>query len=832
MSDTLFTNISAGTGTISYGTAGASNSALTEAQLSTILSNLVFASKGSGYSIYDSKDSNNIVYFKSLIAGSGVTITTDGDTLTINSDSTDSNDGNRDINVKSLSTYNGVYFYKSDAANPDATITLTTAATSTGAKNGVVTVSAGEFVVPSVTNYNDSSNQAATTSFVQNVLKNSNYAALSGASFTGTVTAPTPSATDNSTNVATTAFVKSALGKYVLTSDIDNIIGSNYAQLSGASFTGNVTGVTPSTSDNSTSFATTAYVQSNLQNVLTTDTMNTALKNYLPLTGGTLSGALTLDGAAGTQRSIFMTSSGADRWALMTNSDAEAGNNAGSTFSLYAYPDSGSNPTTVLKAYRNTGVVNFTVSPTAPTPSTTDNSTNVATTAFVNGYVGSYYTSNIAPSLQKYMPLAGGTFTGDVNAETPSTSDNSTLLATTAFVQSNLANYLLKADAPNGDDYALLTGATFTGTVAGVTPSTTDNSTTFATTSYVQTNLKNYIPAANYPSASNIMLTTGGTFTGSVTAPTPVSGDNSTNVATTAFVTNAISTTTPNLTGYAKLSGAVFTGAVSGVTPSSSSNDTTFATTAYVQNAISGYTPDLASYAKLSGAAFTGTVTAPTPVTGDNTTNVATTAFVSSTVENYLPLSGGTLTGYIAKSSSTSNTATGTTLATALPITTQIVDITGGTSSFVPKSITLDPLSTPTGYAVNDTITITNVGVVTVTAVDSDGGITTYTSVLSTTAKNTDMAGTSIAQASTTGSGTGATFDVTSTGTYSGVVLPTASPGTEIIVINRSGTKINVYPHSNTDQIENLGAGVAQYITSNSNMKFIRITSSLWRIIN
>lgn len=121
---------------------------------------------------------------------------------------------------------------------------------------------------------------------------------------------------------------------------------------------------------------------------------------------------------------------------------------------------------------------------------------------------------------------------------------------------------------------------------------------------------------------------------------------------------------------------------------------------------------------------------------------------------------------------------------TATPSTTQYtsnnagegVASTGGTgtgaifhvattpsTTYLPKAVALNAAGT--GYKVNDTITLTNVGVLTVTAIGTDGAVSTYTSALNGTAKSSDMAGTAVAQASTSGSGTGATFDVTSTST-------------------------------------------------------------------
>ena len=68
-------------------------------------------------------------------------------------------------------------------------------------------------------------------------------------------------------------------------------------------------------------------------------------------------------------------------------------------------------------------------------------------------------------------------------------------------------------------------------------------------------------------------------FTGTPTAPTPAAGNNSTDIATTAFVDNALTT-------YAPLASPAFTGTPTAPTPASTDNSTTLATTAFVKSAI------------------------------------------------------------------------------------------------------------------------------------------------------------------------------------------------------------------------------------------------------
>lgn len=83
---------------------------------------------------------------------------------------------------------------------------------------------------------------------------------------------------------------------------------------------------------------------------------------------------------------------------------------------------------------------------------------------------------------------------------------------------------------------------------------------------------------------------------------------------------------------------------------------------------------------------------------------------------------------------------------------------------YTPASITLN--SSGGNYAVGDTINLVNIGVVTVSSIDSTGGITEITSTLSTVEQTTDMAGSAVS-GQTSGSGTNATFTVTSkNGTY------------------------------------------------------------------
>jgi len=80
--------------------------------------------------------------------------------------------------------------------------------------------------------------------------------------------------------------------------------------------------------------------------------------------------------------------------------------------------------------------------------------------------------------------------------------------------------------------------------------------------------------------------------------------------------------TITNLNLKAPLASPAFTGTPTAPTPAAGDNSTKIATTAFV-----------ASKAPLASPAFTGTPTAPTPAAGDNSTKIATTAFVKAKSE-------------------------------------------------------------------------------------------------------------------------------------------------------------------------------------------------------
>ncbi|WP_296939625.1 head decoration protein [uncultured Marivita sp.] len=130
------------------------------------------------------------------------------------------------------------------------------------------------------------------------------------------------------------------------------------------------------------------------------------------------------------------------------------------------------------------------------------------------------------------------------------------------------------------------------------------------------------------------------TLTGSPTAPTAVAGTNSTQIATTAFVNDAIAgfgagdmakstydTDNDGKVDAAEIADAVpwsgITGKPTSFTPSSHSHSIA---------QITGLQATLDAKAPLASPALTGSPTAPTATAGTNTTQIATTAFVAAAI--------------------------------------------------------------------------------------------------------------------------------------------------------------------------------------------------------
>jgi microcystin-dependent protein len=196
---------------------------------------------------------------------------------------------------------------------------------------------------------------------------------------------------------------------------------------------------------------------------------------------------------------------------------------------------------------------------------------------------------------------------------------------------------------------APLDSPVFVGTPQAPTQEPSRNDKTLATTEYVTLALT---------SKANINAPT---FTGIPSAVTAPAGTNTTQIATTQFVKNAIDNLGA-VGGYALLASPIFTGNPQAPTPAPGDNDTSISTTAFVAAAINtavgvlkgtvtaaydtlgeleagigALNTALALKAPLASPALTGTPTAPTPANADSSTALATTQFV----KNVVTVSGG-----------------------------------------------------------------------------------------------------------------------------------------------------------------------------------------------
>jgi hypothetical protein len=219
----------------------------------------------------------------------------------------------------------------------------------------------------------------------------STYATLASPTFTGTVTVPTPTAADNSTKAASTAFVQGEL--------------TAKAPVASPTFTGDPKAPTPTTGDNDTSIATTAFVQGEIAGkAKAATTLTTA--NAIGVAAKTAAGSAPASGDV----------------AVLTLTN---GNSAAS-------------PTLNIGG---TGAKNILLGGSAPSAAAV---TTAAGGIWTLRYDGTSWHLTGAQGLQDlstYALLASPTFTGTVTIPTPAANDSTTKAASTAYVQTELTDY-------------------------------------------------------------------------------------------------------------------------------------------------------------------------------------------------------------------------------------------------------------------------------------------------------------------------------------------------------------------------------------------------------
>ena len=288
-----------------------------------------------------------------------------------------------------------------------------------------------------------------------------------------------------------------------------------------------------------------------------------------------ISNGVTINGAtATTTRTLSYQTSGALRFVTGLSNTAESANtNVGSNYIIQSYSDNAATVVNTVTIYRSNGLAAFSNTITTVTQPSTDNSTNVATTAFV----GNYNSLN-------YMPLTNGTFSGQ-------------LYYNTSYPQFTIS-------ASSGDSKIILNGGTpLTGGAEIV------------------------LNAANSASVtgSTILYQNGGTNRWAVTGTSTESGSNlGSNLVITPY-NDGGSAQTAALTIYRSNGVAKFGNTITTITQPSGDNTTNVATTAYVQTAIT--TPTVSS---ITANSANTTIT----IGSNSTINITCTANSTYTLSN------------------------------------------------------------------------------------------------------------------------------------------------------------------------------------------------------
>jgi hypothetical protein len=517
--------------------------------------------------------------------------------------------------------------------------------------NGVPVATQADIDTPQVTSLNGRTGDVVLET--DDILR-AGAAPVNDAHFSGFITAPT--AWDfraNSDQVATTAWVQFVLGQFICSGSVVTSFNGRAGNITltvedvNAAYAAAVapdwpTAPNPALGDATNRIATTLFVDDSLQDLQTllVNYINSGagvdLSSYAPLASPNFSGTPTAPTAA----------TGVSTGQLATTAFVHAAVVAATT-GVASFNTRTGAVTLTLADVTNAGgapIANpaLTGVPTAPNAVLHNSSTQIATTAYVQGELAAMPTAPVTSFNTRTgaivlttadvtsaggAPSASPALTGVPTAPTAAAADSSTTLATTAFVHAAISALGTTVQSFNGRTGAI--------TLLG-----------------------------NDISAAGGALLAGPAFTGAPTTPTATQGTATTQIASTAFVqaaiaaisagvssfntrTGAITLTLADVTGAggAPLAAPHFTGVPTAPTPAQTSNDTTLATTAYVQAAVAAggvssfnsrtgavtlQANDVSAVggALLAGPAFTGVPTAPTATTGTNTTQLATTAFV------------------------------------------------------------------------------------------------------------------------------------------------------------------------------------------------------------
>ena len=326
-------------------------------------------------------------------------------------------------------------------------------------------------------------------------------------------------------------------GNIVFTNGVATIDSTSYAPLNSPVFTGTPTAPTPVTGDNSTNIATTEYVQA----------LATSLSTTL----------------AGSLSSVPWTSVTGKPTTVAGYGITDAVSNSSLTSTLSGYATNASIALLTVEDLDNVQV-------TSPSNgqvlawNSTDNkwenaNASISTVDWSNvtsqpTLLTGYNITSADPLLSVLAPLNSPALYGTPTAPTVATTDSSTTLATTAFVQSVVS---------------AIPGATIE-SLADVSVTSISNGQVLAWNSSTLTWVNSSLPTTI-------------AFTNVTGTPATLAGYGITDGVTSSSLTSILS-------GYAHLASPAFTGTPTATTASLGTSNTQLATTAFVQNAVSSMT--------------------------------------------------------------------------------------------------------------------------------------------------------------------------------------------------------------------------------------------------
>ena len=236
------------------------------------------------------------------------------------------------------------------------------------------------------------------------------------------------------------------------------------------------------------------------------------------------------------------------------------------------------------------------------------------------------FSTTVTNNLALKANIASPALTGTPTAPTPASANNSTAIATTAFVQSEIANKIDLADISVTSNSASGNGALAYNSATGVF-TYTPPSLAFSNITSTPTTVSGYgitdalTTGADADIGSNDFITTGKAYFSNVFSQTSNLPNASTYHGMFAHVHATGAAYFAHAGNWVRLANQseIFSGAFSALTGTPTT--------------LSGY--GITDAAPLASPALTGTPTAPTATSGTNTTQIATTAYVQSAISGF-----------------------------------------------------------------------------------------------------------------------------------------------------------------------------------------------------